>query len=125
MLSASLRDVATAEGNVRRLAWTREVETLLGRSFSGSATSEPEWGVHWVMGPRWASELDDPARVALSICELTMETELHVGWYLRQQGTACLARGAACDRKGTIEIGGIATLLSNSRKVVMSVRRAM
>ena len=65
------------------------------------------------------------ARVALSICELTMETELHVGWYLRQQGTACLARGAACDRKGTIEIGGIATLLSNSRKVVMSVRRAM
>ena len=67
MLSASLRDVATAEGNVRRIAWTREVETLLGRSFSGSATSEPEWGVHWVMGPRWASELDDPARVALSI----------------------------------------------------------
>jgi GNAT superfamily N-acetyltransferase len=67
MLSASLSDVATSEGNVRRIKWTREVEDLLGRSFSGSKTSEPEWGVHWTMGPEWASDLDNPARVALSI----------------------------------------------------------
>ena len=37
------------------------VKALIGKAFAGTQQKEPEWGVHWLLGPQLA-DMDDPRR---------------------------------------------------------------
>jgi ribosomal protein S18 acetylase RimI-like enzyme len=52
------------------------VTTLVGKSFAGSRKAEPEWSVHWLLGPQ-LDDLDDPRRAETAKFFLSFAVAIH------------------------------------------------
>jgi ribosomal protein S18 acetylase RimI-like enzyme len=65
---------ATSEGTVSLLRWRqsrRKALAVVSRAFAGTASTTPEAGLNWCMGPTLAT-LDDPARNAAARFAMTL-----------------------------------------------------